>query len=100
MPLKTGVVNPLAVFDIQRVSFKPPHFTPIYFKMTAPEKVITDWLYQNAESRFYFHRSEYTEPKDGLDNLELLVCVAFENEMEATLFALTLDAINVIPELN
>ena len=91
MSLKHKEPNPLAVFNMRRMTFCPPHFQPILFDLKAPEKLIADWLFENTEGRFYLGQS--------VSAAALCACAAFEVHSEATFFSMFLNQINKMPEI-
>jgi len=64
----------------------PPHFVKVCFDLSASEKKITDWVYENLTGRFYVG-DEYTEG-------DVQKMVSFEIPGEASYFSLILDTIN------
>lgn len=84
MSLKNKEANPLAVFNMRRMDYCPPHFQKLIFALGTGEKDILDWIYENTEGRFYLA----TEINGN-------ECVAFEIHNEATYFALFLGQINI-----
>ena len=93
MSLKHQEPNPLAVFNMQRVTFCPPHFQTINFDLRAGEKAILDWIYENVEGRFFLGG------KVTSGGMAITECAAFENHSEATYFSLFLPTININPVL-
>jgi hypothetical protein len=89
MSLKHSEPNPLAVFNMQRVPFCPPHFQVINFDLRAGEKAILDWIYENVEGRFFLG-AKATNGGGAISE-----CAAFENHSEATYFSLFLPTINI-----
>jgi hypothetical protein len=88
--LKHKEANPLTVFGLRRMTHCPPHFTPIKFDLRTNEKIISDWIWEHLEGRFYMG-DEYQE--NG-KNLGMRKVVAFEVPGEASYFSLLLDTIN------
>lgn len=86
--LKQHEPNPLAVFNMRRVDFCPPHFQKFSFDLVTLEKTILDWVHENTEGRFYYSK----------DN-NFRVCLGFENHFEASYFALMLSEINTVTDL-
>ena len=92
MSLKHSEPNPLAVFNMQRVPFCPPHFQTITFDLRCGEKPILDWIYENTEGRFFLGmRAAYAAGSIATE------CVGFETHSEATYFSLFLPSININP---
>lgn len=91
MPLKYGEVNPLVVFGLRRMTHCPPHFEPVYFDTKVVDKVITDWVWENLDGRFYYGDHFQTTPGGSI---ALQKVIAFEENSEASYFCLTLDSIN------
>lgn len=89
--LKHNDINPLSVFGLRRVDYCPPHFATVVFDLTAHEKVITDWIWENLDGRF-FYGEHYSESATGSVSSQKMV--AFESVGEASYFALVLDTIN------
>jgi len=81
--LKNKEPNPLAIFNMRKMDYCPPHFQKLVFTLGTGEKDILDWIYENTEGRFYLS----TEANGN-------ECVAFEVHNEATYFALFLTQIN------
>lgn len=94
--LKHREVNPLAVFQLRRTEHCPPHFTLVRFDTYSNEKVISDWIWENLEGRFYIG-DEYI---DGDNNQPIIMqkVVGFEIPGEASYFSLILNTINQVPE--
>jgi len=88
--LKHGIVNPLNVLGLRRISHCPPHFEKVFLNLRVPEKTITDWIYENLEGRFW--SGDLAQEIDG--RTQIFYCVAFEKSSEASYFALCLDLIN------
>ena len=83
MSLKDGIINPLNVHNLRRLSFCPPHFTCLKIDShNVIEKMLTDWIYENFEGRFYV----------GSDINSKMV-VGFERPGESTYFGLMLPSI-------
>jgi hypothetical protein len=61
------------------------------FELRTSTKQITDWIYENLESRFYIG-DVYYQTQGG--SVAMSTQVAFENPGEASMFALMLDQIN------
>jgi hypothetical protein len=74
--------NPLAVFNMRKMDFLPPHFQSMLFDYMTEEKNILDWIYENTESRFFLGQT-------GSQN-----CIAFENHAELSYFSLMLSQFN------
>jgi len=94
--LKHGEVNPLAVFGLRRLEHRPPHFVSMPFEARVSDKIITDWIYENLEGRFYLN-DEYTvleKHKLSQPSTQANKVVAFEIPGEVSMFALMLDTIN------
>lgn len=89
--LKHNDPNPLNVHQMRRMEHLPPHFVPVLFSLSANEKVISDWIWENLEGRFYYG-DYYDESEEGALNIQKVV--AFELPGEASYFALILDTIN------
>jgi hypothetical protein len=89
--LKHNDVNPLAVFGLRKMDHCPPHFTQIKFNLYTGEKVITDWIWENLDGRFYLGDSYNS---DSSSRIHMEKTVAFENPGEASYFSLILDTIN------
>lgn len=76
---------------MRRMTHLPPHFSKVLFNLSATEKTLTDWVWENLEGRFYcgdFYTAE------GESNVEAQKVMAFEVAGEASYFALILDTIN------
>ena len=89
--LKHNEANLLNVHQMRRVEALSPHFTKVKFSLGTQEKVITDWIWENLEGRFYIGDWYEETPTGGIDVQKV---VAFEQAGEASLFALILDTIN------
>lgn len=90
--LKHNEVNPLAVFGMRRLEHCPPHFTSVSFDLYVNEKVITDWVWENLEGRFYFGGEYITDSE--LPKLTMHQLIAFEIASEASYFSLLLPTLN------
>jgi hypothetical protein len=89
--LKHGEPNPLNVFGLRQLEHCPPHFIQITFEIRTSTKQVTDWIYENLESRFWIG-DVYYQTEGG--SIAMSTCVAFENPGEASMFDLMLDQIN------
>jgi hypothetical protein len=69
----------------------PPHFTLIKFDLHTSEKVITDWIWEHLDGRFYVG-DEYSSTEGG--SVQMAKLAAFELPGEASYFSLVLDTIN------
>lgn len=96
MPLKYGEVNPLVVFGLRRMSHCPVHFEHIYFDLTVDAKIITDWLWENLDGRFFFGDHYFTAENGSIG---MQTVAAFEEKGESVFFALILNTINVRAEI-
>lgn len=92
MPLKHGDVNPLVVFGLRRLDHKPPHFEPVYFDTKVNDKVITDWVWENLDGRF-FYGDHFLPAANG--SITMQKVIAFEEKSEASYFCLVLSTINL-----
>jgi hypothetical protein len=91
MPLKYGEVNPLVVFGLRRMNHCPPHFEPICFDAKVNDKVVTDWVWENLDGRFFF--GDHYQIADN-DAITMQKVIAFEEKSEASYFGLMLSTIN------
>ena len=91
--LKHNEVNPLNIFGLRRLDHCPPHFETLCFDLKTQEKNITDWIYENLASRFFFGDAFVIDP----DKNVLVMCnkVGFEDASELSYFDMFLDTINV-----
>lgn len=87
--IKHGEANPLNVFGLRRTSYCHPHFEKVYFELSTNEKDITDWIYENLASRFFFGQMASPDNSSSLTTV-----VAFESPSEAGYFSLMLNSIN------
>lgn len=91
--LKHGEVNPLNVFGLRQLNYCPPHFEVISFDLYVSPKVITDWIYENLEGRFYL--GDHYQPDDAdPTKIKMLKAAGFERHEEASYFGLFLPSIN------
>lgn len=90
--LKHNEVNPLNVFGLRRMEHCPPHFETLCFDLRTTDKNITDWIYENLASRFFF--GDAWDDSDGPKTVGLCKKVGFEDPSELTYFAMFLDTIN------
>ena len=90
--LKHGEPNALSVFGLRQLDHRPPHFTCVTFDLRVNVKVITDWIWENLESRFWIG-DHYTVNEEG--QVVMSKAVAFEHATEASYFGLIIDQINV-----
>lgn len=91
--LKQNEVNPLNVFGLRRLDHCPPHFETLHFDLKTQEKNISDWIYENLTSRFFFGNVYIANPETG--NLIICAKVGFEDPSELSYFGMFLDTINV-----
>lgn len=89
--IKYGEVNPLNVHGLRRLEHCPPHFTKVEFSIRTGEKVISDWIYENLEGRFWFGDRFFKTPGESISFSK---CVGFELGSEASYFSMFLDKIN------
>jgi hypothetical protein len=101
--LKLNEANPLSVFGLRRLEHCPPHFTVVDFDIKAPEKHISDWIWENLIGRFYFDNVYQTTSTELInktsDNITICKRAAFEIPAEASYFSLILDTINQFEEV-
>jgi hypothetical protein len=90
--LKLNEVNPLAVFGMRRLEHCPPHFSVVKFDIYTNEKVITDWIWENLDGRF-FVGDQYIAGQDK-ETMAIQKMAGFEIAGEASYFGLILDTIN------
>ena len=90
--LKLNEVNPLAVFGMRRLEHCPPHFVIVKFDIYTSEKVITDWIWENLDGRFFIGDQDISE--NGQETVSMQKMVGFEIAGEASYFGLILDTIN------
>lgn len=88
MSLKNYEANPLAVFNMRKLDFCPPHFQLMTLPLRTDLRNILNWIYENTEGRFYIEKDASFE-----------LTVAFEIHAECTYFALMVSEINKSPEL-
>jgi len=93
--LKHKEVNSLAVFGLRRMDHCPPHFITIKFDGHNNDKIITDWIWENLDGRFYMG-DDYAESPES--SIFMQKIVGFELPGEASYFSLILDTINHYPE--
>jgi len=91
--IKHGEPNPLNILDIRRLQHCPPHFETVEFDLRASLKDISDWIYENTDSRFYIGDRYRKIP--GSDKTVLNYIAGFENPSEASYFGLMLDSFNI-----
>jgi hypothetical protein len=90
--LKYNQPNPLNVFGLRQLEHRPPHFTSISFDIRVGQKLITDWIWENLEGRFWIGETYY--PTEN-GSVTFQKSVSFEHAAEASMFALMLDQINI-----
>jgi hypothetical protein len=90
--LKHGEANPLNIFGLRQLTHCPPHFERVQFDLRTNEKNLTDWIYENLESRFYIGQIDVTQPNNRPTFRQTIV--AFENASEASYFSMFLPQIN------
>lgn len=88
---KHGAVNPLNVFGLRRLDFLPPHFTQIQFDIRVSEKVLSDWIFENLQGRFFLGPKHFKNEQKSIDQQQV---AAFEIAAEASYFGLILDTLN------
>lgn len=89
MSLKNGIINPLNVHNLRRLTFCPPHFTCLKTTVDySNQKTIVDWIYENFEGRFFVG-----EEIDSKINMATRVVIGFELPNESTYFGLMLPSI-------
>jgi hypothetical protein len=88
--LRNNEPNPLTVHGLREVDQRLPHFVPVLFDLRVNQKVITDWIWENFEGRFWFGDWYYVN-EAGSTSMDS--CAAFELPGEASMFALCLDQI-------
>ncbi|CAB4130337.1 hypothetical protein UFOVP116_388 [uncultured Caudovirales phage] len=89
--LKHGSINKLNVHGLRKVNILPPYFTVVEFDLHTKEKTITDWVYENLESRFWMGQiCKRLETK----KVSLSPAIAFEDPAESTYFLMFLSQIN------
>ena len=90
MTEKPVIVNPLNLFNLRRVNHCPPHFFAVDFDISAGDKKISDWIYENLSGRFFLDDAVVFVG----DQTKITKRAAFEIHGEATYFALQLNEIN------
>ena len=90
--LKLNDINPLSVFGLRQLDHCPPHFAVMKFDICTLEKVITDWIWENLEGRFFFGDDYIGTPGESLVMQKM---VGFELLSEASYFSLLLSTFNV-----
>ena len=88
--LRNNEPNPLTVHGLREVDRRLPHFVPVTFDLRVNQKVITDWIWENFEGRFWFGDWYYV---NEAGSISMDSCAAFELPGEASMFALCLDQI-------
>jgi hypothetical protein len=88
--LRNNEPNPLTVHGLREVDYRLPHFVPVSFDLRVNQKVITDWIWENFEGRFWFGDWYCVNEAGGIS---MNSCAAFELPGEASMFALCLDQI-------
>jgi hypothetical protein len=101
--MKHNEPNPLAVFNMRRMDFCPPHFETITFDLRSTEKAISDWIYENTEGRFFLGDVVKVVPEESgrprwSAQRQMSKCVGFENHSEASYFTLMMDQFNKIAD--
>ena len=89
--LKHRDPNPLSVHQMRRMDSLPPHFSKVVFELSSNDKILTDWIWENLEGRFYY--GDYFSENEA-NALDVQKVAAFEIPGEASYFALILDTIN------
>lgn len=92
MTVNKFVVNQLNNHNLRELDHCPPHFFPVDFDLSANEKRLRDWIWENLQGRFYFGDTYGTG--ENAKNSYLKKRAAFEIHSEASYFAICL------PELN
>ncbi len=87
--LRLKEANPLAVFNMRKLDFCPPHFQIVKFNLMCNAKDILNWIYENTEGRFSFI--------DGAIDNKGNIQIGFEIHSEATYMLMMLPQINVFP---
>ena len=91
--LKHGEANPLNIHGLRQLSWCPPHFEQVVFLSYVAPKIISDWIYENLEGRFYHGDIDVARTPGG-KIIDRQTLVAFESHSEATYFSLYLPQIN------
>ena len=89
--LKHSEINPLNVFGLRQTIKCPPHFEKVVFESYVNDKLLSDWIYENLQGRFFIGHQDIIENGYVVKNHTL---VAFENPSEASYFSLFLPQIN------
>lgn len=89
--LRDGEANPLTVHGLREVERCPPHFIQVKFELRHSYKLISDWIWENFEGRFWLG-DIYSSTENG--SITMTACAAFELPGEASMFTLCLDQIN------
>lgn len=91
--LKHGEVNPLNVFGLRKLEHRPPHFESVTFEPYIQDKVVSDWIFENLQGRFYIGYNDTSV--NGSFQRQMIV--SFERANEASYFSLFLPQINQAP---
>lgn len=92
--LKHGEPNPLNVHGLRQLAHCPPHFEQVTFEPHVNEKIVSDWIYENLEGRFYLGDIDVSRTPGG-KSIDRNMLVAFELASEASYFSLYLPQINI-----
>lgn len=79
---------------LRQISYCPPHFYAVDFNLSAAEKRISDWIWENLNGRFFLGDT-YIVSKDNKGKFSTLQKrAAFEIHSEASYFAMLLPDLN------
>lgn len=92
MTLRNHEANPLTVHSLRELGHCPPHFIQVQFDLRGQKKIVTDWIWENLDGRFWF--GDIYLPTDG-GSITMNSCAGFEIPGEASMFSLCLDQIQI-----
>jgi hypothetical protein len=91
--LKFNEPNAIEVQGLRRLYHLPPHFDSVTFNLYVHEKDVTDWIYENLNSRFYVGPFAQKDMQN-IGSREMTHIAGFEENSEASYFALLMDTFN------
>lgn len=96
MTLRNHEANPLTVHGLRELERCPPHFIQVHFDLRGQKKIVTDWIWENLDGRFWFGDMYLlTDRLTDSGSITMNTCAAFEIPGEASMFSLCLDQIQI-----
>ena len=92
MSLNKGTLDPLGVLKLKKLNFIPEHFTKITVSTTVDDKLLSQWIEYNLNSRYAIRR---TIVIDSQNRINEVIELGLENPKELLLLTLSCPHLNI-----